>query len=42
MILSEDCDFERVNLIANENDFHLTIVHQKKVFWENNFIYRIE
>jgi release factor glutamine methyltransferase len=42
MILSEDCDFERVNTIANENDFHLTIVYQKKIFWENNFIYRIE
>ena len=40
MILSEDCDFERINSIAIENKFKLNLVHQKKVLWETNCIFR--
>ncbi|MBK7632455.1 MAG: methyltransferase [Ignavibacteriales bacterium] len=42
MILSEDCDFNRINSIANECNFKLNLVLQKKVLWEQNFIYTIE
>ncbi len=42
MILSEDCDFDRINSIANENNIKLNLVLQKKVLWEQNFIYTIE
>jgi release factor glutamine methyltransferase len=42
LILSEDCDFNRINSIANECNFKLNLVLQKKVLWEQNFIYTIE
>jgi len=41
MILSEDCDLQRISSIANENHFSLSIVFQKKVFGEANYIFRI-
>jgi release factor glutamine methyltransferase len=41
MILSEDCDLQRITSIANENHFSMNIVFQKKVFWETNYIFRI-
>ena len=42
MILSEDCDLQRIASIANENHFSMNIVFQKKVFGESNQIYRID
>jgi release factor glutamine methyltransferase len=41
IILSEDCDLQRITSIANENHFSMNIVFQKKVFGENNYIYTI-
>ncbi len=41
IILSEDCDIQRITSIANENHFSMNIVFQKKVFWEANYIFRI-
>lgn len=41
MILSEDCNLDRISSIASENGFTLQEVHRKKRFWEWNFIYRI-
>lgn len=42
MILSEDCDVSRIKSIAEENNFNFSLVFQKKVLWEENFIYRID
>ena len=42
MILSEDCDLQRITSIANENHFSMNIVFQKSVFGENNYIYTIK
>ena len=42
MILSEDCDINRIKSIAKENNFNFSLVFQKKVLWEENFIYRID
>jgi release factor glutamine methyltransferase len=42
MILSEDCDISRIKSIAEENNFNFSLVFQKKVLWEENFIYRID
>lgn len=41
MILSEDCDFERINSIANKNNFSMNILYQKKVLLEANYIFKI-
>jgi release factor glutamine methyltransferase len=41
MILSEDCDLQRITSIANENHLSMNIVFQKKVFGEANYIFRI-
>ena len=41
IILSEDCDLQRIASIANENHFSMNIVFQKKVFGEANYIFRI-
>jgi release factor glutamine methyltransferase len=42
MILSEDCDLQRITSITNENHFSMNIVFQKRVFGENNYIYTIK
>jgi release factor glutamine methyltransferase len=42
MILSEDCDLQRITSSANENHFSMNIVFQKKVFGETNYIYTIK
>lgn len=41
MILSEDCDLQRITSIASENGYGLNIIFQKKVFGEANYIFRI-
>ncbi len=41
MILSEDCDLQRIISIADENHFSMNIVFQKRVFGEANYIFRI-
>lgn len=41
MILSEDCQIERIKQIATKNNWEMEIVYQKRVLWEMNFIFRI-
>lgn len=41
MILSEDCEIERIKSIAKQESLIMNIVHQKKVGGEENYIYRI-
>jgi release factor glutamine methyltransferase len=42
MILSEDCDLSTIRSIANKNGFQMLIVYQKRIFGEQNYIFRIE
>lgn len=42
MILSEDCELEIIKSIANSFGYQFTIVLEKRVLKEQNFIYRIE
>jgi release factor glutamine methyltransferase len=41
MILSEDCQIERIRQIALKNNWQMEVIHQKRVLWEMNFIFRI-
>jgi len=41
MILSEDCQIERIRQISFKNDWEMEVVHQKRILWEMNFIFRI-
>ena len=41
MILSEDCDLQRITTIAKENHFSMNIIFQKKILGEANYIFRI-
>jgi len=41
MILSEDCNIQRITSIANKNHFSMNIVFQKRVFGESNYIFII-
>ncbi len=42
MILSEDCDIEKIKSIAAENNLVITIIHQKKSMGEQNWIFEIQ
>lgn len=42
MILSEDCDLNRITSIANENGFNMNTVFKKRKWWEWNFIFEIQ
>ena len=41
MVLSEDCDINRIRQIASENNFSMELVLEKKGWWETNYIFRI-
>ncbi len=41
MILSEECDIDLIKKIAGKYYFDLEEVSAKKIFWENNFIYKL-
>ncbi len=41
MVLSEDCDIEMINSAALKNSFLLNKLKEKRILWENNFIYQI-
>jgi release factor glutamine methyltransferase len=42
MILSNDCDLEKIHQIASENDCKLTPVFEKKLVTEKNFIFKLQ
>ena len=42
MILSQDCNLERINQIAQRNKLQLNTVEKKSTWMESNYIYRIE
>ena len=41
MILSEDCEIEKIKSIANKSGINFTLVHQERKLAENNFIFRL-
>jgi release factor glutamine methyltransferase len=41
MILSEDCETHKIKKIASENKIQLTLVAEKKVIGEKNYIFRL-
>ena len=41
MILADNCEIERIAGIAREHGFSLTLMEQKKVKWETNYIFKI-
>lgn len=41
MILAENCEISRINRIASEHGFGLVAIHEKKMYWEKNFIFRV-
>lgn len=42
MVLSEDCNLERIFSIAKKNHFIFKEIRKKKFWWEMNMIYEIE
>jgi release factor glutamine methyltransferase len=42
MILSEDCDIQAIRQIAQENGLDLFLIEKKRIWWEWNFIFRVE
>tara|TARA_R110002126_G_scaffold157104_1_gene304599 strand:+ start:26725 stop:27399 length:675 start_codon:yes stop_codon:yes gene_type:complete len=42
MILSEDCELKTIKNIANSFEYQFTVVLEKTVFKEHNFIYQLE
>lgn len=42
MILADNCDIERIRNIARKHSYQFSLVEQKKIKWEMNFIFRIE
>ncbi|MDU8886442.1 methyltransferase [Yeosuana sp. MJ-SS3] len=41
MILSEDCNIEKIQTIANSNNLDLNIIKVEKNFWETNYIFKV-
>jgi hypothetical protein len=41
MILSEDCDLEKISTIAQQYDLKFKKVLEKKVMTEINYIYKV-
>lgn len=41
MVLSEDCNLEKIFSIAKTNQFNFTEIHTKKFYWERNFLFQI-
>jgi len=42
MILSEECDIEKIKMIAVQSNLDLQLYSQKKIKWEQNFIFSIQ
>ena len=42
MILSEDCEIDRIKGIAVDNNLSMTVIHQKKSVGEQNWIFEIQ
>ena len=42
MVLSQDCNLQRISALANAKKFNFTQTHTKKFYWERNFIFEIE
>lgn len=40
--LSEDCDLERIRLIARGYNFNFRLHKKRRIIWEQNYIFRIE
>lgn len=41
MILSKDCNIEKIQTIAQSNHLDLSLISTEKSFWETNFLFRI-
>jgi len=41
MILAENCEIEKIRKLAQSWDFNMTIVEEKKIKWEKNFIFKL-
>lgn len=41
MVLSEDCNLEKIFAIAKKNGFNFTLAQSKTFYWEKNFIFNI-
>lgn len=41
MVLSEDCNLEKIFSIARGNNFNFTEIHTKKFYWERNYLFQI-
>ena len=42
MVLSDGCDIAKITSIAKTNGLSFTLFHQQKIWWENEFIFRIQ
>lgn len=40
--LSEDCDLERIRLIARGYNFNFRLHKKRRILWEQNYIFRVE
>ncbi|NVJ45771.1 MAG: methyltransferase, partial [Cytophagia bacterium] len=41
MVLSEDCEIDTIHKIANEHQYSLNKIKEKKILWEINLIFKI-
>lgn len=41
MVLSEDCDLEKIKEIAAENNFEMVVEVKRRIWWEMNYIFRV-
>lgn len=42
MVLSDGCDIAKITSIAKTNGLSFTLFHQQKIWWEKEFIFRIQ
>lgn len=42
MVLSDGCDIQGITTIANKNGLKLALYHQQQIWWEREFIFRIQ
>jgi release factor glutamine methyltransferase len=42
MVLSDGCDIPKITSIAKTNGLSFTLFHQQKIWWEKEFIFRIQ
>lgn len=41
MVLSEECDLDRIKTIAKNNKFDMYVKEKKRIYWEMNYIFEI-